>query len=118
MLSPNKQTRNFFIPSKSGKTTYSEFQNSTTFIGRCLLFQIHQFILLLRLALKMKMSMGHFWKDIGKEKPDYPFKNLCPIGIPSITDSNELQRARTPAVAMSPGTYRLSHSTLFKTWSL
>jgi hypothetical protein len=73
---------------------------------------------MLRLALKMKMSMGHFWKDIGKEKPDYSFKKLCPIGIPSITDSNALERARTPAVALSPGTYRLGHSTLFKDWSL
>jgi hypothetical protein len=53
-----------------------------------------------------------------KEKPNYPVKKLCPIGIPSITDSNGLERARTPAVAVSPRTYRLSHRTLFKTWSL
>jgi len=83
------------------------------------MFPIHPFILLLRLALKMKMSMEHFWKDIGKENPNYPFKKkLCPIGIPSITDSNGLERAQTPAFAVSPGTYRVSHSTLFKTWSL
>ena len=67
----------------------------------------------------MKMSMGHFWKDIGKETPNYPFKKLCPILIPSIYHhSNGLERAQTPAVAVSPGTYRLSHRTLFKIWSL
>jgi hypothetical protein len=62
--------------------------------------------------------MEHFWKDIGKENPVYPLKKLCPKGIPSITDSKGMQRVGTPAVAVSPGTYRLSHSTLFKTWSL
>jgi hypothetical protein len=66
----------------------------------------------------MKMSMRHFWKDIGKEKPNYPFKKTLSIDIPSITDSNGLERARTPAVAVSPGTYRLSHTTLFKTCRL
>ena len=88
MLSPNKQTHNFFILSKSGKTKFSDFRNSTTFVGRCPMFQSHPFILLLRLALKMKMSMGHFWKDIGKENPNDTVKKknsapqaFCPSQI-------------------------------------
>jgi hypothetical protein len=61
---------------------------------------------------------GTFLEKYYEAKTELSRKKICPIGIASITDSNGLEKARTPAVAVIPGTYRLSHSTLFKTWSL